>query len=225
MESGFAVSLDPVRRDWPGSGPIDLDRHDRPHPSSAMEWWYANAHLTVTDGRAFSLFAAFFRVDDAPPEDAQRTDTHFLTWALVDVHGPRYLSESLLDPHTPEKALRELDEGRGPSDPRLVRALREVFAKGTVALPDMLMRAPGAVPGDRLALDFDGNRFSKRDDGTYVLELANRAGTVGCRLRFALAKPVVRHGDEGIVRGPGGSEMFYYFPLVQPAGLAAINGC
>ncbi len=78
--------------------------------------------------------------------------------------------------------------------------------------PTRLLRAPGAAsPPIALALDFDGNRFSKRGDGSYELELANRAGNGGCRLRFALDKPVVRHGDDGIVRGLGRQEMFYYF--------------
>src|SRR5688572_1286424 len=96
--------------DWPAPGAIDLERHDRPHPSASMEWWYVNTHLTTADARAFSLFAAFFRVDNTEEGEAQQ-DAHFLTWALVDVDGRRYLPETLVDPSTPRTALRELDKG------------------------------------------------------------------------------------------------------------------
>src|SRR5689334_21013170 len=125
MESELAPLPELYRSDWPEAGRrIDLDRHDRPHPTSSMEWWYVNAHVTTADARAFSLFAAFFRVDNTQKGGAP-ADAHFLTWALVDVEGKRYLAETLVDPSTPESALRELDEGRGPADQRLARALRE----------------------------------------------------------------------------------------------------
>ena len=36
------------RADWPDAvGPIDLTLHDRPHDSSATEWWYFNTHFEV----------------------------------------------------------------------------------------------------------------------------------------------------------------------------------
>src|SRR5436190_13990290 len=209
MESVSASDL--YRIDWPAPGAIDLDRHDRPHPSSSMEWWYVNTHLTAVDGRSFSLFAAFFRVDNTEENGGEPQDAHFLTWALVDVDGRRYLPETLLDPTTPATALRELDAGRGPDDDRLSRALREVFEKGAVGLPDVLLRVPARVATARLELDYDGNRFTKDAAGIYHLDLANRAGSIGCRLRIALDKPVIRHGDDGVVRGLSGQEMFYYF--------------
>ncbi len=34
------------RYDWPYSGTIDLDVHDKPHATSATEWWYYNMHFT-----------------------------------------------------------------------------------------------------------------------------------------------------------------------------------
>ena len=41
--------------DWPDVGSIDLTLHDLPHHSSAMEWWYLNAHLETETGQPFSL--------------------------------------------------------------------------------------------------------------------------------------------------------------------------
>src|SRR5262245_12214249 len=87
--------------DWPPPGPIDLAVHDLPHASSVVEWWYVNSHLTVVDGRNFSLFAAFFRVD-LSDDGAPRSDhQHFLAWALADPAGHRYLSHTLVDRRAP----------------------------------------------------------------------------------------------------------------------------
>ena len=190
-----------------------------------MEWWYVNTHLTTADARSFSLFAAFFRVDNTPASGGPPQDAHFLTWALVDVDGRRYLPETLLDPSTPKTALRELDEGRGTDDARLARAIREMLEKGNVGLPDALLRAPARVASDRLALDYDGNRFTRDAAGDYHLELVDRAGVTGCRLRIALTKPVIRHGDDGVVRGLSGQEMFYYFsPRATVEGQLLVDG-
>ena len=225
MKSELASRSDLYRIDWPGPGPIDLARHDRPHPTSSMEWWYVNTHITTVDARSFSLFAAFFRVDNTEEGGTQPQDAHFLTWALVDVDGRRYLSETLLDPSTPRTALRELDKGHGPDDAGLASALREVLEKGDVALPDALLRRPAHVAAAHLDLDYDGNRFTKDSAGVYHLDLANRAGNTGCRLRIALAKPVIRHGDDGVVRGLSGQEMFYYFsPRCTVEGQLLVDG-
>src|SRR5690606_10403201 len=123
----------------------------------------------------------------------------------------------------PRLALDDLDQGHGPRDDRLARALREVLAAGRVPLPDRLMTREAEVATDALALDYDGNRFRKLDDGVYELELEE--ANEGCRLRFTLAKPVVRHGDEGVVRGVGGEDMFYYFsPRCRVEGAVRLDG-
>jgi geranylgeranyl pyrophosphate synthase len=81
------------------------------------------------------------------------------------------------------------------------------------------------VPRDRLALDFDGNRLTKMPDGTYELELDAHSSRTAVRLRFTLDKPVVRHGDQGIVRGLKNESMFYYFsPRCRVEGRLLIDG-
>jgi geranylgeranyl pyrophosphate synthase/predicted secreted hydrolase len=215
----------PPPRDWPGPGPIDLSTHDLPHESARVEWWYLNAHLTADDDRGFSVFAAFFRVDLSDPGDDRKQYSHFLTWALTDVDGRRYFPETLLDARSPEIAVAELDAARGPRDPRLAQALREVVAAGRIPLPDRLLAAEPRVPHDRLALDFDGNLLTKTADGIYELDLIAHDGETGCRLRFTLETPVVRHGDDGIVRGVRGESMFYYFsPRCRVEGTLAVDG-
>jgi len=211
--------------DWPSAGPIDLAMHDRPHASSMMEWWYVNTHLTAADGRRFSLFASFFRVDVTEEGASDRAFAHFLTWALVDIDTGRFFPHTLLDPRAPDLALSDLDNGRGPRDDRLARALREVVARGRVPLPDRLLARAAQVNLTRLDLDYDGNRFTKRDDGSYDIELTGTGAREGCRLRFTLAKPVVRHGDDGVVRGVSGEEMFYYFsPRCRVDGSVMVDG-
>ena len=212
-------------QDWPEPGPIDLSIHDLPHESARVEWWYVNAHLTAADGRPFSLFAAFFVLDTSDADAREKEYSHFLTWALTDVSGQRYFPETLLDARTPELATSELDSGNGPRDQRLAQALREVVAAGRIPLPDRLLSAGTAVPRSCLALDFDGNRLTKMPDGTYDLELGAVDGRTGCRLRLTLDTPVVRHGDDGIVRGLNGEHMFYYFsPKCRVDGRVLIDG-
>ena len=184
-----------------------------------------NAHLVTVDHRQFSVFAAFFLVDTTATDSARKQYAHFLAWALTDVDGQRYFPETRVDARAPSLALTELDENRGPHDRRLADALREVVAAGRIPLPDRLLSADVSVPRDCLALDFDGNRFTKTPDGAYELELAAHGGAAGCHLRFTLETPVVRHGDDGVVRGLGGDSMFYYFsPRCRVDGSVRVDG-
>jgi geranylgeranyl pyrophosphate synthase/predicted secreted hydrolase len=221
-ESKSVISVPPP--DWPLSGPIDLDIHDLPHSSAAMEWWYVNTHLLVDAGKQFSLFAAFFRVDTSESGSAEHQYSHFLTWGLVDPLGQRFFPFTLLDPQSPGHAVKEFNAGRGPRDERLSQALREVLETGKVPLPDRLFKQ-AHVDLDRLALDIDGNRFTKQANGSYRLELHDDSGVCGCDLFFTLEKPVVRHGDDGVVRGLAGEDMFYYFsPRCRVEGSVTIDG-
>jgi len=225
MSIEFESRVGPFPKDWPGPGSIDLDVHDLPHASSTMEWWYVNSHVTTPDGRPLSMFAAFFRVDVTATGDPKRSYAHFLTWALVDPAANRYTPVTLLDAKAPKLALDDLDQGRGPRDTLLSRALREVLAKGQVPLPDRLLTRDAIVGLDVLSLDFDGNRFVKLADGRYEVDLADDASGAACRLRFTLDKPVVRHGDDGVVRGLEGEDMFYYFsPRCRVEGSVRTDG-
>jgi len=195
--------------DWPGPGPVDLHRHDLPHESSSIEWWYVNAHLEAAGGDALSLFASFFQVTNE--ENGERKKRHFLVWGIANAADGTFISETLIDRRGPEDGVRQIDRGKGGQDPRLRRALREVFAKGSVPAPDCLLAAEGRVAKDRLALDFDGNTFEKLPDGRYRLALAARDGRASAHLTFTPEKPVVRHGDDGVVCGDTDEAMFYYF--------------
>lgn len=211
--------------DWPGPGPIDLTRHDLPHDSSTIEWWYVNSHLTLENGRQCSLFASFFRMAVGRDDTGRLQFAHSLTWALSDLDTRRYYADSLVDACAPEVGLKTLDKGDDPTDPLLQRAIREVFVKGTVPRPDRLFTAPATVAADRLFLDYEGNQFEKTDEGCYRLRLQHPDLRTEADLLFTPQTPPVRHGDDGVVRGTSGEDMFYYFmPHCQVEGVVTIAG-
>jgi geranylgeranyl pyrophosphate synthase/predicted secreted hydrolase len=196
------------------------------------EWWYVNAHLTLADGRNLSVFAAFFRIAKGrDPESGEMTHAHSLTWALVDLDRKKYYADTLVDRDAPKLGLERLDraeaEGiKGASrDPRVRKALREMLERGQVPYPDHVFEREPFVHAKRLELEFDDNRFEKLDDGRYRLHLWHRYHEVGVDLDFTPSKAPVRHGDDGVVRGPDGADMFYYFiPRMSVSGHAVLGG-
>ena len=219
-------SLRSFPSDWPDSGPIDLTIHDRPHDSSTIEWWYVNSHLTLADGRLCSLFASFFRMAVGRDESTQEFRyAHSLTWGLTDVGAQQYHTDSLVDLNAPEIGLDIIKRGEDSTDPLLQRALQEVLIKGRVPLPDRLMTKEAMVSKDELALDYDGCQFIKQTDGSYRLTLLNSDQRVGADLYFHSQTPPVRHGDDGVVRGTAGEDMFYYFmPHCRVEGTVTLDG-
>ena len=100
----FRSFLKPTdREDWPSLvGPIDLNKHDLPHASSATEWWYYNCHFTA-GGNTYSAFVCFFRkLKHTDEKTGKKTFAHALNWAVTDVDRSEYVSETILDKDTPE---------------------------------------------------------------------------------------------------------------------------
>ncbi len=221
-----ARSLPRYPADWPGPGPIDLVQHDPPHASSTTEWWYLKAHIELVDGRRQSLFAAFFRVLKGRDERTGELQyAHSLTWALSDVARKRYLTQSLVDRDAPRLGIEKLDRGEGSRDPLIRRAMREVCVRGRVPQPDRLFERAPFVATSRLELEFDDNLLRKTDDGRYRLHLHCPRQHVDVELEFTPRKPAVRHGDDGVVKGTQGEDMFYYFvPRCDVRGTIATEG-
>ena len=226
MTQTFAAPLEVRASDWPGPGPIDLNRHDLPHRSSTLEWWYVNGHVEDARGRPFSFFASFFQLRVGEVEGAgEPIYAHALSWALIDASGKRYISESLVDRDAPEIALERLKRGLGPRDARLRRALRETLEKGELPYPDVRMHLRATVLWDRLNLDYDGRTFEKLSEGRYHLRLSHSELEAGVDIIVELEKPVVRHGDDGRVAGTSAEEMFYYFcPRCSVSGTITLDG-
>ena len=216
----------PLPHDWPGPGSIDLHIHDLPHASSTIEWWYVNSHLTLSDGRQCSLFASFFRL--AIGRDAltnQFQYAHSLTWALSDASTQRYYADSVVDKCAPEVGLGILDKGEDTTDPLLQRALREVLLKGHVPRPDRLLTNEATIGKDNLFLDYDGNQLAKQPDGSYRLTLHHPDQLVSAVITFQPKHQPVRHGNDGVVLGTAGEDMFYYFmPDCRVDGQVTMDG-
>ncbi len=212
--------------DWPDCGPLDLSRHECPHDSATLEWWYVNAHLATASGAELSLFAAFFRraVDHDEAEE-RYVYAHALTWAMIDPAGRRYMPESLVDPAAPAIARGRLAREDTGGDSFLRRALAEIVDRDHVPLPDQLMRAPARVGRDHLDLDYDGRSFRREPDGGYRLSLTTGSGDLACNLHLTPQKPFVRHGEDGVVAGRQGERMFYYFcPRLSVRGTVCRDG-
>jgi geranylgeranyl pyrophosphate synthase/predicted secreted hydrolase len=211
--------------DWPSPGPIDLVKHDPPHASSTTEWWYLHAHVERDDGRPLSLFAAFFRIlKPGKPGDAPSYG-HTVTWALTDLEDGTYYPESRVDPSAPKLGAERIKSGRGSKDPRVNRAMLEALERGVVPLPDRVIEGEIRVATGALSLDYGGLRFEKLEEGSYRLRLDNPRDGAGCDLVFHLEKSPVLQGDDGVVKGPGGEDMFYYFvPRCDVAGSVTLRG-
>ena len=211
--------------DWPEPGPIDLGVHDRPHASSAIEWWYLNCHLDTERG-PLSLFVAFFR--QAAKRD-ERTGAieyaHWITWALSDPGEARYHASTRVDRSAPRLGVERIERGEGAKDPRINRAMHEVLARGAVPRPDRMFERAPIAHTDRLCFDFDGNRLEREGDGSYRLALVDRRQKIGADLVFRPQKPPVRHGQNGVVSGVQDEVMFYYFiPRCGVEGTVTLAG-
>ncbi len=216
----------PYPADWPGPGPIDLQKHDGPHASSTTEWWYFNGHFETLAGRKLSLFASFFRiVKGQDPVTKKLQYAHSVTWALTDASAGEYWSESRIDKDSPRLGLQKLDRGEGTQDPRMRRAIRELLERGQVPYPDQVFQGDVYVDTQRLDLDFDGQRFWKDESGAYHLFLRHAHLTLGAELVIRPEKGPVRHGQDGVVKGVSGEDMFYYFlPRCQVTGTLLLPG-
>lgn len=201
--------------DWPApDGAIDLALHDLPHASSTTEWWYFNSHLVGPGGRQFSLFAAFFRIVGKVHPDGSAEYNHSMTWALTDVENQEYVARSFVDSSAPRIGLERIRSGRGAKDPRLNRAMVEALEKGKVPLPDRMFSSEVKVSLDSLYLDYETCRLEKVEGGRYRLFVSADDGPRGAlkgELTFSPRKRAVRHGENGLVRGVHGEDMFYYF--------------
>lgn len=213
--------------------PIDLDVHDLPHRSSLTEWWYTNAHLTLADGREVSLFAAFFRIVVGRHETTlEPVYAYAVTWGLADVAARRFITDTLVDRASPRVGPERLAslEGRervAGRDPRVRLALREMLERGQVPYPDHMFEVPPYCATQRLEVELDGNRFEKTDRGTYRLTLWHERLKAGAELEFTpkMGKGAIRHGEDGVVRGPDGADMFYYFiPRLAATGHVTLDG-
>jgi geranylgeranyl pyrophosphate synthase/predicted secreted hydrolase len=212
--------------DWPDPGPINLAIHDLPHQSSTMEWWYVNGHCITSDDTALSFFAAFFRqAKGKDPATGSPQFAHSLTWAIHDVKNQKSNNVSRVDKSAVTEGLKLMRWGLGSKDPRLNRALKEILERGNVPKPDRIFSGNVFVGDQRLELEYADASFRKDDTGNYRLQLSDRERGLGCDLLFEPQRSPIRHGADGVVRGPNDETMFYYFiPRCRLTGSITCRG-
>eukprot|EP01062_Namystynia_karyoxenos_P051113 TRINITY_DN3_c0_g1_i1.p1 TRINITY_DN3_c0_g1~~TRINITY_DN3_c0_g1_i1.p1 ORF type:complete len:784 (+),score=262.55 TRINITY_DN3_c0_g1_i1:90-2354(+) len=204
------------RADWPLRGcVVDLAKHDLPHASSALEWWYYNAHLTTAAGEPYTLFVSFFRRMKSKGQEGYYSS---VLWAITDVTGKRYYPDSLLDRAATEVIMAEIE---GKKDPHTMeRAVYEMCKKGSLPYPDRLMQGDGECADGRLSLKFDDCTLEKTADGSYVLDVRSPVHGTRAELSFVPQKPAQLHGEDGVV-----NDMFYYFiPRCAVTGHITVQG-
>ena len=211
-----------LRVDWPASfGPIDLNVHDLPHKSSVTEWWYYNSHL----GR-FSVFVCFFRiVKTSDKKTGTKTYAHALNWAITDTKTEKYYSNVILDKDSPAMVLEQLKQGsRVVRDATVRAAMVEILEKGNIPLPDKVFKRERKFVSHRqVKLDFEGATMVKDESGAYIIDA--HADTFTAHLKFSPLKAPVRHGQNGVVMGHDGDDMFYYFiPRCAVEGKVSVEG-
>lgn len=191
-----------------------------------MEWWYINGCFKTGDGGSFSFFAAFFRkLKQKNPRTGENEYAHSLTWAIQDLRVDKCLQASRVDPNASQEGLKLMNRGLVSKDSRLNRALREMLERGNVPRPDRVIEDRVFVNQNRLELQYGVDRYLKQDDGSYRLKLFDRHQSLGCDLVLEPLKPPIRHGDDGVVRGPDDELMFYYFiPRCRLSGKLTYRG-
>ncbi len=184
-----------------------------------------NGHFKTTCGRNFSFFTSFFRkVVKYGKKKNELTYGHTLAWALLDLEKKQYSVCSLVDKDTPNILLETLEEREILTDERLKRALKEMLEKGAVPYPDQLFEKDVIVAMDELDLNYDDNILKTLESGKYQIKLNNREKNISCDFTFTLEKPVIRHGDNGVLFGAEGADMFYYFiPRCKLKGVLSVD--
>ena len=219
--------LENYSADWPQSNEeIDLKIHDLPHRSSTTEWWYMHSHVTAKGGRKFSLFASFFiRMLGYDKKNKEPIYAYSLTWAIADLDEKEYYTCSLVDKKAPKIGLKRIRKGEIVKDPYIRRAVIEILKKDKVPYPDEMFKGDVHVAWDKLHLDYDGNTFIKKKNGTYALSLNYPAKDIAVDIQFTPQKPAIRHGNNGVVAGVKAEDMFYYFiPKCEVKGSLIVNG-
>jgi geranylgeranyl pyrophosphate synthase/predicted secreted hydrolase len=211
--------------DWPKDGPIELKVHDLPHLSSSTEWWYMHSHIKAGE-RNFSVFASFFKSAFGYNKKTKQAEYGYsVIWAISDLDKKKYHTVSLVDRRAPQIGIDRIKKGELVKDPHLKRAALEMLEKGVVPYPDELLTRDVVIASDKLHLDFDGNTFSKKKNGNYVLHLHHAEQNISVDLEFTPQKPPTRHGDNGVVRGVSAEDMFYYFiPRNEVKGTIDLKG-
>lgn len=143
----------------------------------------ALVHVTLADGRAFSLSAALVRLPGS---------AYLLRSSLTDVDRRRCATLVIGDRRVPAVLHEQLDREPGSRHPLVRRALGEVLATGRLPYPDAM--ADPSIVGS--SCDFAGNRLIVSADAARSVELrlAYPGERIACELTLVPRQSPIAHG-------------------------------
>ena len=161
------------------------------------------------DGRALAIFASFFRyVVGRDEQTGEPIHAHSIAWALSDLQAAATGSPRCSTAAPPRSRCGSVDNTDSANDPS--------SGGRCVPSPEAQCLCPTAATSEvqvatiRLALDFEGNRLTRRDDGSYRLELVSPEHH-GLDLASRRRSRLCATATDGVVRGKTSEDMFYYF--------------
>lgn len=214
-----------LQHHWPPPQTSGFRDLDLPQTTAGLQWWYFHSHVRA-GGRDFSLFASFFRaVTGGRESDRAPRHGHALTWAVTDLAAGSYHRDSRVDPDAPEIGLANLRAKQPARDDWIDRAVAEVLERGVVPLPDRSFAGPVTLQETTLDLEYGDCRLSWDGEDAYRLVLGDSGDSFGCDVIFLPSKAPVRHGGDGLIRGLGSGEIFYYsIPRCAVEGTIRVRG-
>ncbi|KAG5506996.1 hypothetical protein JKF63_05742 [Porcisia hertigi] len=218
--------------DWPSHFPPrgtlpDANVYDRCIDASVLQWWYANAHLTVKgeDKPSLAFFASFFRRAEETCPTATTKHHDACMWALIDLKNNKYYAESALDPESIEQLKLRLDPAvTGRRLEHVEPALFELLEKGRVPRPDRLLKKKAVYTQEPFSIALDNTCVMRTaQEGSvrrYTFVMTNTASHVHVELSLETHQQPVLHGRNGCVNGM----YYYYFPSMSVTGYVTLEG-
>ncbi|GET87907.1 polyprenyl synthase, putative [Leishmania tarentolae] len=221
-----------MSEDWPQHFPPrgtvpDAERYDQCISGSTLQWWYANAHLTVKgeDKSSLAFFVSFFRQagDNCPTATTKYYDA--CVWALIDLENEKYYADSALDPESIDQLKLRLDPTvMGRKLEHVEGALLELLNQGRVPRPDRLLKKKAVYTQKpfSIALDDSCVMQTAQEGPTrrYSFSMMNAADEVHVEVCLETQQSPVLHGKDGRVNGM----YYYYFPSMTVTGHVVVKG-
>lgn len=187
----------------------------------ALNWALTDCGKPGKEGSAATTTAASRDAARFDPRKASASREE-AEQAILD--EPSYHFETIVDKDAPGIILRLMERREIIRDPLLLRAYREVLGRGNVPLPDKKFDHEVTYPADRLELDYKYAKLSKLPDGRYHVVAHTADGKAAIDITLRPQKPAVRHGNNGVVVGHDGDDMFYYLvPRNEVTGTVTLS--
>ena len=186
-----------------------------PHADATIEWWYANAHVTASNGHRYAVVASFFRTGNghSPFDPSVRQPRgHYLIYRITDLNTGVHRAYSLCDRAMVGQlaSIAPLMLLQSPHDPGL-RILFNDLVRGTVPAPSNVVPGASSVRTVPFTFSFDPKCFLSRSDETGSLTLTLGGwGRDAITMAFTAQRPVMLVGGKDPDEKSRLGQLFYY---------------